>query len=117
MQPPESRRHQRFLGTLTVQVVAPVTSTFGTLYEVSTGGAFLEVSPLPPIGAVVTLHLLVDGKRSALEAEVRYRMSTEVGPRGLEGVGLSWLDPGPEQRALIELLVGRAQEGRALRGE
>ena len=115
--PPENRRHDRFRGTLTVQVVSPATQTFGTLYEISEGGAFLEVSPLPPVGAAISVHVLVDGERMVLPAEVRYRLSTETGPRGLEGVGVSWEEVGSLEREMIARLVERAQAGKPLRGE
>ena len=115
-QPPENRRHDRFRGTLTVQVVGPATQTFGTIYEVSEGGAFLEVSPLPPVGAHIRIEALVDGERASLPAEVRYRLATETGPRGLEGVGVAWGELSPDERELIGRLVERAQAGKPLRG-
>ena len=115
-QPPENRRHQRFRGTLTVQVVSTATHTFGTLYEISEGGAFIEVSPLPSVGALVTVAFLVDGERLSLPAEVRYRLATEVGPRGLEGVGVSWTELTPPEQDMVNRLVGRAQAGKPLRG-
>jgi hypothetical protein len=115
-QPPENRRHDRFRGTLTVQVVGPATQTFGTLYEISEGGAFIEVSPLPPVGATISVQVLIDGERHTLYAQVRYRMATEAGPRGLEGVGVSWEAPGEGEREVILRLVERAQAGKPLRG-
>jgi PilZ domain len=115
-QPPENRRHDRFRGTLTVQVVGPATHTFGTIYEVSEGGAFVEVSPLPPVGAHIRVDVLVDGVRNSLPAVVRYRLATETGPRGLEGVGVEWTELSPDERELVGRLVERAQAGKPLRG-
>ena len=113
----EARRHERFRGTLTVAVSGDGTQRFGTIYEVSMGGAFLEVSPLPPVGGVVELRVVEGGAQTTLRAEVRYRASNDVGPRGLEGVGVSWRDLTPDGRALVERIVARAQVGRPLRGE
>jgi len=115
-QPPENRRHDRFRGTLTVQVVGPATHSFGTIYEVSEGGAFIEVSPLPPVGAIIRVQVVVDGKRAALAAEVRYRLATESGPRGLEGVGVQWVTLTDAERELVARLIERAQAGTPLRG-
>jgi PilZ domain len=114
--PQENRRHERFRGTLTVQVVSHSTQTFGTLYEISEGGAFIEVSPLPPVGTIITIAILVDSQRLSLPAEVRYRLATEVGPRGLEGVGVSWTELTPSEQEVVNRLVERAQAGKALRG-
>jgi hypothetical protein len=111
----DSRRHERFRGTLTVQVVGDGTHRFGTLYEISVGGAFLEVSPLPPVGAAIAVTVVSDGERISLPAEVRYRLASELGPRGLEGVGVEWGELGPEETALVERLIVRAQAGKPLR--
>ena len=112
----ESRRHERFAGTLTVKVEGDGTQRYGTIYEISQGGAFLEVSPLPIVGGLIRI-VINEGKiRHALGAEVRYRVSSEIGPRGIEGVGVSWIDPTPEQEQLIARLVERAQTGLPLRG-
>jgi hypothetical protein len=113
--PNETRRHPRYRGILTVQVRWGVSSAFGTLYELSEGGAFVEFSPLPPVGTVVSLLIVTDGLRHELRGEVRYRLATEVGPRGLEGVGLSWHEHGPAERALVSRLLERAQAGKPLR--
>jgi len=114
--PPENRRHDRFRGTLTVQVVSPDTHTFGTIYEISEGGAFLEVSPLPSVGVIIGVQVLVDCVRSSLPAEVRYRLSTETGPRGLEGVGVAWQELSATDGELLGRLIDRAQAGKPLRG-
>jgi len=115
--PPENRRHDRFPGTLTVQVTGDGTQRFGTIFQVSLGGAFLEVSPLPPVGSIVELRVVEGGARHTLHAEVRYRAANDVGPRGLEGVGVSWRDLSAEGRGLVERIVARAQVGRPLRGD
>jgi hypothetical protein len=112
----ESRRHERFAGTLTVKVEGDGTQRYGTIYEISAGGAFLEVSPLPVVGGMVRIVITEGSARHAIGAEVRYRVSSEIGPRGIEGVGVSWVDPSPEQVDLIARLVERAQTGRPLRG-
>jgi PilZ domain len=115
-QGPDNRKHIRFPGTLTVKVVGDGTQRFGTIYEISTGGAFLEVSPLPAVGAFVDISISCDGERHTLRAEVRYRAASEVGPRGLEGVGVAWHELSAGARALIDRLVERAQSGKPLRG-
>jgi hypothetical protein len=115
--PPENRRHDRFPGSLTVQVTGDGTQRFGTIFQISLGGAFLEVSPLPAVGALVELRVLEGGERHALRAEVRYRAANDVGPRGIEGVGVSWRELTPEGRGLVERIVSRAQVGKPLRGE
>jgi hypothetical protein len=115
--PPDNRRHDRFPGSLTVQVTGDGTQRFGTIFQVSLGGAFLEVSPLPAVGAVVELRVLEGGTHQTLRAEVRYRAATDAGPRGLEGVGVSWRELTPDGRGLVERIVARAQVGRPLRGE
>jgi PilZ domain-containing protein len=112
----EARRHERFRGTLTVAVSGDGTQRFGTIYEVSMGGAFLEVSPLPQVGAVVNIQIVEGGERRTLIAEVRYRENSDIGARGVEGVGVAWKELNPEGRALVERLVGRAQLGKPLRG-
>ena len=112
----DHRRHERFAGTLTVQVSGDGTQRFATIFEVSMGGAFLEVSPLPSVGATVDITILEGGERRVLRAEVRYREASEIGPRGVEGVGVSWRELTEEGRSLIERLVGRAQLGKPLRG-
>jgi hypothetical protein len=114
--PQENRRHDRFPGTLTVQVTGDGTQRFGTIYEVSLGGAFLEVSPLPAVGNVVDIVVVESAARTIVRAEVRYRVASDVGARGIEGVGVSWRELGPDGRALVERLVGRAQAGKPLRG-
>ena len=115
-QPIENRRHPRYRGTLTVQVISSATHTFGTLYEISAGGAFIEISPLPQVGTIVTVAIQVDGERMNLPAEVRYRLATEVGPRGLEGVGVCWTELTPAETDMVLRVVERAQTGRPLRG-
>jgi hypothetical protein len=115
--PDNSRRHDRFRGTLTVKVTGDGTHRFGTIYEVSSGGAFLEVSPLPTIGAIVNVDILIDGERVTLRAEVRNRSASEHGPRGFPGVGVAWKDLGPEEASLVDRLVDRAQTGKPLRGD
>jgi hypothetical protein len=112
----ELRRHERFAGTLTVQMSGDGTQRFGTLYEVSLGGAFVEVSPLPAVGATVDVVVLEGGARHLLRAEVKYRVASDAGSRGLEGVGLSWADLAPDGAALVERLVARAAAGKPLRG-
>ena len=114
--PNEHRRHERFRGTLTVQVVGDGTQRFGTLYEISAGGAFLEVSPLPAAGAEIRIGVVTDGERTFLPAQVRYRLASELGPRGLEGVGVAWGDLSPAEKQLVDRLIGRAQAGKPLRG-
>ncbi len=115
-EPQELRRHERYAGTLTVQVAGDGTQRFGTIYEISLGGAFLEVSPLPAVGVLVDIHVVEGGARHTLHAEVKYRVASDVGPRGIEGVGVSFRDLEPESRSLVERLVGRAQAGKPLRG-
>lgn len=115
--PQDNRRHERFSGTLTVQVTGDGTQRFGTIYEVSLGGAFLEVSPLPAVGATVAINVVENGERLTLHAEVRYRVASDMGARGIEGVGVSWRELSMEGRALVERLVGRAQIGKPLRGK
>jgi hypothetical protein len=116
VQPEEHRRHERFAGTLTVQVSGDGAHRFATIYEVSLGGAFLAVSPLPVVGAVVDIAIVESGVRHVLQAEVRYREASQMGPRGVEGVGVSWHELGGAERSLIERVVGRAQLGQPLRG-
>lgn len=111
------RRFDRFGGSLTVQVMGDGTRRFGTIYEISVGGAFLEVSPLPAVGGRVTIEIVVDGARRVLSAEVRYRVSGDVGPRGLEGIGVAWLDLAAADKELVAVLCERAQMGRPLRGD
>ena len=111
------RRFDRFGGTLTVQVTGDGTRRFGTIYEISAGGAFLEVSPLPAVGGHVDIEVVLDGIRHNLRAEVRYRVAGDVGPRGLEGIGVAWLALGPAEQEVVTRLLDRAQQGQPLRGE
>jgi hypothetical protein len=113
----QMRRFDRFGGSLTVQVTGDGTRRFGTIYEISAGGAFLEVSPLPAVGSHVDIEVMLDGVRHVLAAEVRYRTASDIGPRGLEGIGVAWIEGGAAARELVALLVERAQLGRPLRGE
>lgn len=100
-----------------MQVAGDGTRRFGTIYEVSAGGAFLEVSPLPAVGVEVTVTVTrIDGARLLLPASVRYYASGLQGPRGLEGVGIEWRELGPEERTFVDEMIARAQEGRSLRG-
>jgi hypothetical protein len=80
------------------------------------GGAFVEVSPLPAVGAAVDINVVEGGARTTLGARVRYRVASDVGARGIEGVGISWRELSADGRALVERLVGRAQVGKPLRG-
>jgi len=112
----EFRRHERYAGTLTVQMTGDGTQRFGTVYEVSLGGAFVEVSPLPAVGALVEIVVLEGGVRQKLRAEVKYRVASDIGARGIEGVGLSWFELPLEGRELVERLVTRAAAGKPLRG-
>ena len=114
-EPQEFRRHERYAGTLTVQMTGDGTQRFGTLYEISLGGAFVEVSPLPAIGALVDIVVVEGGTRQILRAEVKYRVASDVGIRGIEGVGLAWSDLSLDGRALVERLVSRAAAGKPLR--
>jgi hypothetical protein len=111
------RRWERFTGTLTVQIAGDGTQRFGTIYEISMGGAFMEVSPLPAVGAVIKVRITRGGRAHHLAAEVRYYVSGIDGPRGLEGVGIAWRDLAPAERMLMEELVARAQSGKPLRGD
>jgi hypothetical protein len=112
----ESRKHERFSGTMTVKVEGDGTQRYGTIYQISAGGAFLEVSPLPTVGGLVRIVITEGATRHAIGAEVRYRVSSEVGPNGIEGVGVAWIDPTPEQAQLIARLLERAQNGKPMRG-
>ena len=54
-----------------------------------------------------------------IESEIasgRYRSASDVGPRGIEGVGVSWRELTAEGRTLVERIVARAQVGKPLRG-
>jgi len=113
----QMRRFDRFGGTLTVQVTGDGTRRFGTIYEISAGGAFLEVSPLPAVGGHVDIEVVLDGIRHNLRAEVRYRVAGDVGPRGLEGIGVAWQELGPAEQEIVTRLLERAQQGQPLRGE
>jgi hypothetical protein len=111
------RRHERYGGSLTVQVAGDGTRRFGTIYEISAGGAFLEVSPLPSVGVEISVTVTrAGGERLTLPAVVRYYASGLQGPRGLEGVGIEWLELQPDEKALVDEMIARAQEGRSLRG-
>ncbi len=109
------RRHERYPSTLTVQVTGDGTTRFGTVYEISMGGAFLEVSPLPEVGAHVTIVATLPSGRFVFKAEVRYYASGLSGPRGMEGVGVAWIDPGAAEQAVLADWVERARAGRPLR--
>jgi PilZ domain len=111
------RRFDRYGGTLTVQVTGDGSRRFGTIYEISAGGAFLEVSPLPKVGGRVDIEVVLDGVRHILRAEVRYRVAGDLGPRGLEGIGVAWLDLFPGEQEVVARLLERAQQGQPLRGE
>ncbi len=113
----QMRRFDRYGGSLTVQVTGDGTRRFGTIYEISAGGAFLEVSPLPAVGGHVAIEIVVDNVRRVLHAEVRYRVATDVGPRGLEGIGVAWLELGAPDKELVALLLDRAQLGQPMRGD
>lgn len=112
----EHRRHERYAASLTVQVERDGVRRFGTIYELSLGGAFLELTPAPPVGAILVVVITVDGRELGLPAEVRY-FSYDGGPRGMEGVGIQWTDLPDEARDLVATLVDRAQTGKSLRGE
>lgn len=109
------RRYERYPSTLTVQVTGDGTTRFGTIYEISLGGAFLEVSPLPEVGANVTVVVTLPAGRFVFQAEVRYYASGLSGPRGMEGVGVAWLSPGAPEQAILADFVERARSGRPLR--
>jgi PilZ domain len=115
---PHQRRHPRYPGTLTVQVFrdgAP--PAFGTIYEISAGGAFLEVTPIPPVGGTIAIEVRDGARRVRLPAEVRYYVSAIDGPRGLGGVGLLWKDLAGDSEALVNVLVERAAAGKPLRSD
>lgn len=109
------RKYERYPSTLTVQVTGDGTTRFGTIYEVSQGGAFLEVSPLPSVGSTVTVLIPLGERRVSIRAEVRYYCSSMTGPRGLEGVGVAWVDPGEAERAFIAEWLENAKNGKRLR--
>lgn len=112
------RRHERYAATLTVQVEREGHRRFATIYEVSLGGAFLEISPPPAVGVVLTIVIAWTGGREILlPAQVRYYSGDDRGPRGMEGVGIAWKNLDAERQALVAALVERAQTGRALRGD
>jgi hypothetical protein len=113
----QTRRFDRFGGSLTVQVSGDGTRRFGTIYELSAGGAFLEVSPLPAVGTHVDIEIVVDNVRHVLVAEVRYRVASDAGPRGLEGIGVAWLNLEGRDCDLVALLLERASMGLPLRGD
>jgi len=113
---PQSRRHDRYQSTLTVRVGGDGTQRYGTIYQISAGGAFLEVSPLPVVGTLVEIVVVVDGASHALGAEVRYRCAGDAGPRGIDGVGVAWTDLNAEQRAVVDTVLERAQAQQPLRG-
>ena len=111
-----NRRHLRYPGTLTVQVSGDGVRRFGTIFDVSAGGAFLAVSPLPAIGSVVRIGVVPgSARRLTLTADVRYYCTGLRGPRGLEGVGVAWRDLGAEELAFVHDLLARASAGRPLR--
>lgn len=111
------RRHERYPSTLTVQVSGDGTTRFGTIYEVSQGGAFLEVSPLPSVGGAIAVMISIGDRRVRLEAEVRYYTSAMTGPRGLEGVGVAWIAPDDDAQKLLTEWLERAKDGKRLRGD
>ena len=113
----ENRRHQRFEGTLTVHVGGDGINRFGTICEVSQGGAFLAVSPVPAVGSQVQLTVRSREREVSLPAEVRYYCSGLRTLRGLEGVGIAWLRLGVFEQAFVAEIIARAQAGRPLRDE
>jgi hypothetical protein len=113
----ENRRFQRFEGTLTVHVSGDGIQRFGTICEVSQGGAFLAVSPVPAVGSTVLLTVKCRERQVSLAAEVRYYSSGLRTARGLEGVGIAWAHLGADEQAFVAEIISRAAAGRPLRDE
>jgi hypothetical protein len=71
------------------------------LTVVSETGAFVETPIELPLGSVVLLRFEAAGRRLRLEAEV-----VHLEPGG--GLGLRFVEPGPEQREAIGRIVAEA---------
>lgn len=113
----ETRRHARYAATLTVQVERDGARRFATIFDISLGGAFLEMASAPSVGEKITVIVMRQGRKEVrLTAEVRYYASAN-GRRGMDGVGLAWKGLDSEGNAFVAVLVERAQAGKPLRDD
>lgn len=93
-----------------MQVVRDGVRRFGTIHQVSLGGAFVEVAPAPPVGTIVDVVVWRDAStRVILPAEARYAKRDGDAPCGFAGIGVAWGELDANQRAVVETIVARAR--------
>jgi uncharacterized protein (TIGR02266 family) len=81
----------------------------GLVENLSLGGAFVASSEILPVGAVLELCISVPELDRCIVAsgEVRWRRPSEEASDASAGMGVRFLDLGPEPREAIEALLGR----------
>ena len=110
------RIHTRYPGTLTVQVERDGVRCFALISQLSLGGAFIEMSPPPPMGTRLVIIVTRSGGRTLrLAALSRYAASESVAEVEVAGFGVQWKDLDEEARAFVRELVNRAQAALPLR--
>lgn len=109
------RLHERYRGSLTVQLERDGVRRFATIYDMSRGGAFLEIHPAPPPGTSLTIFIArPDGRALSFPCEARHsRFDRDL---DLSGVGVAWGDLDDEARAYLDELLARAAAAQRFRG-
>jgi CheY-like chemotaxis protein len=106
----QGRRHERFAVRLPLEYHDGEGLRSGYTVNLSLGGLFLAVDPLPPLGARLTMHLYAAGRTrlTPLLGEVVH-LSTpmQAAARGLvPGVGVRFLEPAGAVQEKLERILG-----------
>jgi uncharacterized protein (TIGR02266 family) len=103
----DRRRHTRISLGVSVDVTSGSNFFVGRTRDLSMGGLFIE-TPVPlPIGSVVAVDLLLNGKKHALAATVAWALDRPGGET--VGVGVSFNDLTPRARnAILAFMKQRA---------
>src|SRR5579884_1699887 len=105
------RQHMRYPVSLTVTVQTAGWRRFGTMYDVSRGGAFIGLDSPPAAGTTVSIALAFeDGAALTLRGEVKHAHVDD--PRKLvSGFGMEFQAvAGEDERRLVHVL-DRARKG------
>jgi hypothetical protein len=117
-EPAERRRYARYPVSLAVRVGGSSGARFGTMYDISVGGAFVALEPSVPVHSALTITILLhDRSELVLDGEVRHASGaagTSTDRVGGVGVEFRLVDP-KARRRLVSLVerVRQSQDPRA----
>jgi hypothetical protein len=110
--PVERRRYARYPVALAVRVGASSGARFGTMYDISVGGAFVALDPAVPVHSALTITILLhDHSELVLDGEVRHASSAPgASADRVSGIGVEFRLADPKARRRLVSLVERVRQ-------